>query len=70
LEGVGAVSTGIAGWIKDDNGQFSCTGTMHDNLNQWFDDAKADLLSTGLLDDKRVVDENGAVGGYIQTRCE
>jgi hypothetical protein len=35
--------------------------TTHDNLDQWFDDAKADLLSTGLVDDIRVVDENGAL---------
>ena len=33
--------------------------TTNDNLNQWFNDVKADLLSTGLVDDACVVDKNG-----------
>ena len=33
--------------------------TTFDNLNQWFDDAKKDLLRTGLVDDIEVWDEEG-----------
>jgi hypothetical protein len=33
--------------------------TTHDNLNQWFDDVKADLLSTGMVVDEIELDENG-----------
>jgi len=33
--------------------------TTHDNLNQWFDDVKKDLISTGLVDDVMVLDDNG-----------
>ena len=33
--------------------------TTHDNLSQWFDDAKRDLISTGLVDDKTIYDDNG-----------
>ncbi len=33
---------------------------MYDNLNQWFDDVKKDILATGLVVDKSVFDaENG-----------
>ena len=35
--------------------------TTFSNLNQWFDDAKVDLLSSGLVESKCVVDENGKV---------
>ena len=33
--------------------------TTHDNLNQWFDDVKADLLSTGMVVDENELDGNG-----------
>lgn len=35
--------------------------TTHDNLNQWFDDAKSDLLRTGLVVDECVLDEMGGI---------
>ncbi len=35
--------------------------TTHDNLNQWFDDAKSDLLRTGLVVDESVFDEEGCI---------
>ena len=35
--------------------------TTHDNLNQWFDDVKADLLSTGMVVDEIELDENGGL---------
>jgi hypothetical protein len=35
--------------------------TTHDNLNQWFDDVKKDLLETGLVADKLVLDDKGAL---------
>ncbi len=35
--------------------------TTYDNLNQWFDDVKKDILATGLVEDEKVFDvENGA----------
>ena len=33
--------------------------TTFDNLNQWFDDVKKDLIRTGLVDDIEVLDEEG-----------
>ena len=33
--------------------------TTHDNLNQWFDDAKKDLLATGLVENEKVYGEEG-----------
>jgi hypothetical protein len=33
--------------------------TTHDNLNQWFDDVKADLLSIGMVVDEIELFENG-----------
>ena len=35
--------------------------TTFDNLNQWFDDVKKDLLRTGLVDDVQVLDEEGGM---------
>jgi hypothetical protein len=35
--------------------------TTHDNLNQWFDDVKADLLSTGMVVDENELDGNGGL---------
>lgn len=35
--------------------------TTFDNLNQWFDDVKKDLLRTGLVDDIEVLDEEGNI---------
>ena len=33
--------------------------TTYDNLDQWFDDVKKDLVATGLVEDKAVLDEEG-----------
>ncbi len=33
--------------------------TTYDNLDQWFDDVKKDLIGTGLVEDKVVLDEDG-----------
>ena len=33
--------------------------TTHDNLNQWFDDVKKDLLATGLVEDEKVYGKEG-----------
>jgi hypothetical protein len=33
--------------------------TTHDNLSQWFDDSKRYLISTGLVEDKTICDDNG-----------
>ena len=33
--------------------------TTHDNLNQWFDDVKKDLIATGLVDNEAVLDKEG-----------
>ena len=35
--------------------------TTYDNLNQWFDDVKKDLIATGLVEDKEVLDEEGTL---------
>ena len=35
--------------------------TTYDNLNQWFDDVKKDLLGTGLVVDEKVLDKQGKV---------
>jgi hypothetical protein len=44
--------------------------TTHDNLNQWFDDVKKDLVATGLVDDKAVLDENGNVVSEVCFKCD
>ena len=44
--------------------------TTHDNLNQWFDDAKKDLVATGLVEDKAVLDENGKVVSEVCFKCD
>ena len=41
--------------VKDGRAQW----TTHDNLNQWFDDVKADLLSSEMVVDEIELDENG-----------
>jgi hypothetical protein len=33
--------------------------TTYDNLNQWFDDAKKDLIKTGLVEDREELDKDG-----------
>jgi hypothetical protein len=33
--------------------------TTYDNLDQWFDDVKKDLIGTGLVEDKVVLDADG-----------
>ncbi|KAI2493030.1 hypothetical protein MHU86_21504 [Fragilaria crotonensis] len=35
--------------------------TTHDNLNQWFDDAKQDFVNNGLVIDEDVLDDKGAM---------
>ena len=40
--------------------------TTYDNLNQWFDDVKNDLLKTGLVDDKIVLDDNGELVSEVR----
>ena len=40
--------------------------TTHDNLDQWFTDAKNDLLSTGLVLDERVYDEDGGLVSEVR----
>ncbi|KAI2510989.1 hypothetical protein MHU86_3461 [Fragilaria crotonensis] len=44
--------------------------TTHDNLNQWFDDAKKDLVATGLVEDRAVHDENGKVVSEVYFKCD
>ncbi|KAI2493647.1 hypothetical protein MHU86_20900 [Fragilaria crotonensis] len=44
--------------------------TTHDNLNQWFDDVKKDLVATGLVEDKAVLDENGNVASEVCFKCD
>ena len=41
--------------------------TTYDNLNQWFDDVKKDILATGLVVDENVFDaENGALVSEVR----
>jgi hypothetical protein len=40
--------------------------TTYDNLNQWFDDVKKDLLATGLVDHEIVYDENGEMVSEVR----
>ena len=42
--------------------------TTHDNLNQWFDDAKQDLVNTGLVIDEEVLDDKGAMVSEVRFR--
>ena len=49
--------------VEDSRAQW----TMHDNLNQWFDDAKADLLSTGMVLDQIELDENGGLLSEVRS---
>ncbi len=44
--------------------------TTHNNLNQGFDHAKKDLVATGLVDDKAVLDENGKVVSEVCFKCD
>ena len=44
-------------YVEDARAQW----TTHDNLNQWFDDVKNDLVARGLVEDKAVLNENGNV---------
>ncbi len=44
----------------------ACTQwTTYNNLNQWFDDVKKDLIGTGLVEDKVVLDEEGKFGSEV-----
>ncbi len=38
----------------------------HDNSDQWFDDVKKDLITTGLLDDEIVLDNNGKLVSEVR----
>jgi hypothetical protein len=40
--------------------------TTYDNLNQWFDDVKKDLLATGLVENEIVYDENGEMVSEVR----
>jgi hypothetical protein len=40
--------------------------TTHDNLNQWFDDVKKDLLVTGLVEDEVVFGKEGEVVSEVR----
>jgi hypothetical protein len=40
--------------------------TTYDNLNQWFDDVKRDLLATGLVEDEQVLDEKGGLVSEVR----
>ncbi len=42
--------------------------TTHDNLNQWFDDAKQDLINTCLVIDEEVLDKKGAMVSEVLFR--
>ena len=42
--------------------------TTYDNLQRWFDDAKADLIASGLAIDQEVVDEKGVLISEIDFR--
>ena len=40
--------------------------TTYDNLNQWFDDVKKDLLATGLVEDEQVLDKEGGLVSEVR----
>ncbi len=40
--------------------------TTYNNLNQWFDNVKNDLLKTGLVDDEIVLDDKGELVSEVQ----
>ena len=40
--------------------------TTHNNIFQWFDDAKKDLIGTGLVLDKEVMNEEGGIVSEVQ----
>jgi hypothetical protein len=42
----------------------------HDNLNQWFDDVKKDLVATGLVEEKAVLDEEGKLVSEVCFKCD
>ncbi len=44
--------------------------TTHDNLKQWFDDAKIDLVSTGLVIDREVRGGNGRFISEVDFRSD
>ena len=44
--------------------------TTFENLNQWFDDAKRDLIKTGLVVDEPVLDDKGNVTSELNFRSE
>ena len=39
-----------------------------DNLNQWFDDVKKDLITPGLVDDEIVLDADGKLVSEVRSR--
>ena len=44
--------------------------TTYDNLDQWFDDVKKDLVATGLVEDKAVLDEEGKLVSEVCFKCD
>ena len=44
--------------------------TTHDNLQQWFNDAKKDLISTGLVIDREVRNDNGELLSELDFRSD
>ncbi len=44
--------------------------TTHDNLNQWFDNIKKDLVATGLVEDKTELDEDGKAVSEVCFKCD
>ena len=44
--------------------------TTYDNLDQWFDDVKKDLIATGLVEDKPVLDEEGKLVSEVCFKCD
>ena len=44
--------------------------TTYDNLDQWFDDVKKDLIGTGLVEDKVLLEENGNVVSEVCFKCD
>ena len=48
--------------VEDQRAQW----TTHDNIFQWFDDAKKDLISTGLVINNEVLNEEGGIVSEVQ----
>jgi hypothetical protein len=44
--------------------------TTYDNLNQWFDDVKKDLIATGLVEDQAVLDKHGKLVSEVRFKSD